>query len=66
VEFISDRMDIYNIKRSLVQYYCSDYERPCENKSDDVRDNFNKELGSVSDHFTRYSLKMFWMFSMRR
>jgi hypothetical protein len=31
---------------------------PCENKSDDVRDNFYEELAYVFDQFPRYDLKI--------
>jgi endonuclease/exonuclease/phosphatase (EEP) superfamily protein YafD len=31
---------------------------PCENKSDDVQDNFYEELGRVFDQFSRYDTKI--------
>jgi hypothetical protein len=32
---------------------------PCEDKSDDVKDSFYKELGCVLDQFPRYDMKKF-------
>jgi exonuclease III len=46
---------IYNIKRSLVQYCCSE---SCEDKSDDVKDSFYEEVGRVFDQFPRYDMKI--------
>jgi hypothetical protein len=31
---------------------------PCENKGDDVKDNFYEELGRVFDQFPRYDMKI--------
>jgi hypothetical protein len=31
---------------------------PCENKSDDVQDNFYEELGRVFDQFSTYDMKI--------
>jgi hypothetical protein len=31
---------------------------PCEDKSDDIKDNFYEELGHVFDHFYRYDMKI--------
>jgi exonuclease III len=40
-----------------VQYYCC--KCACEDKSDDVKDNFYEELRCVSDQFFRYDIKIF-------
>jgi exonuclease III len=49
---------MYNIKRSLVQYYCSDVHAPCKDKSDDVKDSFYEELRRVFDQFPRYDMNI--------
>jgi hypothetical protein len=38
--------------------YCSDCARPCEDKSDDVKDSFYEELGRVFDQFPTYDMKI--------
>jgi hypothetical protein len=58
VEFISYRM-LYVILRGR---WCSiivlNVHAPCEDKGDDVKDNFYEELGRVFDQFPRYDMKI--------
>jgi hypothetical protein len=42
-----------------VQSYCSEYARPIEDKSDDVKDRFYKQLERVIDQFPMNDMKIF-------
>jgi hypothetical protein len=59
VEFVSDRM-LYVISRGC---WCNiivlNLHAPCEDKSDDVKDNLYGELGRVFDQLPRYDIKTF-------
>jgi len=41
-----------------VKYHCFDMRAPTEDKSDDSKDSFYKELDRVLDHFPKYHMKI--------
>jgi hypothetical protein len=56
VEFISDRMSYI-----LLRCWCDtvlNVLAPTEDKSDDIKDSFYKELENVSDQFSNYHMKI--------
>jgi exonuclease III len=57
VEFISDRMSYIILRGRWCNVIVLNVHAPCEDKGDDVKDSFYVELGRVSDHFPRDSLR---------
>jgi hypothetical protein len=58
VEFVSDRM-LYTISRGHWCYIIIlKVHVPCEDKSNDIQDNFYEELGWVFDQFPKYDMKI--------
>jgi hypothetical protein len=58
VEFISDRMSYIILRGRWCDIIVLNVHGPCEDKGDDVRDSFYKELGRVFDQFPRYDMKV--------
>jgi exonuclease III len=58
VEFISDRMSYMILRGRWCNIIVLNVHAPCEDKGDDVKDNFYEELGRVFDQFPRYDMKI--------
>jgi hypothetical protein len=58
VKFVSDRMS-YNTKTLLVSYLIAlNVHAPTEDKIDDVKESFYKELERMLDKFPKYHMKI--------
>jgi hypothetical protein len=58
VEFVSDRMSYIILRGLWCNIVVVNVHAPCEDKSDDVKDNFHEELERVFDQFPRYDTKI--------
>jgi hypothetical protein len=48
-----------------VSYHCSEHSAPTEDKTDDVKDSFYKELERVFDKFPKYHMKIMLDFNAK-
>jgi exonuclease III len=58
VEFVSDRMSYTIVRDCWCNIVVLNVHTPCDGKSDDIKDSFHKELGSVLHQLPRYDMKM--------
>jgi hypothetical protein len=58
VEFVRDTMPYIILRGRWCNIIVVNVHAPCEDKSDDVKDSFYKELGRVFDQFPRYDMKI--------
>jgi hypothetical protein len=56
VEFVSDRMLYITLKGHLCDIIVLNMRAPIEDKDDNIKDSFYKELGQVFDQFLRYHI----------
>jgi hypothetical protein len=58
VEFVSGRMSYIIVRGRWCNIIIVNVHAPCEDKSNDVMDNFYEELGRVFDEFSRYDMEI--------
>ena len=58
VEFVSDRVSYIVLRGRWCNIIVLNVHAPSEDKSDDSKDSFYKELEQVFDHFPRYHMKI--------
>jgi exonuclease III len=58
VEFISTRMSYIILRGHWCNIILLNVHAPCEDKGDDVKDNFYEELGCVLNQFPKYNMKI--------
>jgi hypothetical protein len=58
VEFVSDRMSYIILRGQWCNIIALNVHAPCEDKSNDIKDIFNEELGHVFDKFPTYDVKI--------
>jgi hypothetical protein len=58
VEFISDRLPYIILRGRWCNVIVLNVHAPCEDKGDDVKDSFYKELGHVFHQFPRYDMNI--------
>jgi hypothetical protein len=58
VEFVSDRMSYIILRGRWCHIIVLNVHAPTENKTDDVKDSFYKELERVYDKFPKYHMKI--------
>jgi hypothetical protein len=58
VEFVSDRMSYIVLRGPWCNIIVLNVHAPTEEKGDDSKDSFYKELEEVSDHFPKYHMKI--------
>jgi hypothetical protein len=58
IEFVSDRMSYIILRGRWCNIIVVNVHAPCEDKSDDVKDNFYEKLGCVFDRFPMYDMKI--------
>ena len=58
VEFVSDRVSYIVLRGRCCNITVLNVHAPSEDKSDDSKDSFYKELEQVFDHFPRYHMKI--------
>jgi exonuclease III len=58
VEFVSDRMSYVTLKGRWCDIIVLNVHAPTEDKEDDIKDSFYKELEWVFDQFPRYHMKI--------
>jgi hypothetical protein len=58
VEFVSDRMSYIILRGPWCHIIVLDVHAPTEDKTDDVKGSFYKELGCVFDKFPKYHMKI--------
>jgi hypothetical protein len=58
VEFVSDRMSYIILRGRWCNTIVVNVHAPCEDTSDDIKDNFYEELGRVFDQFPTYNMKI--------
>jgi hypothetical protein len=58
VEFVSDRMSYILVRSRWSHIFVLNVHAPTEDKTDEVKDNFYKELECVFDKFPKYHMKI--------
>ena len=58
VEFVSDMVSYIVLRGRWCNIIVLNMHAPCEDKSDDSKDSFYKELEQGFDHFPRYNMKI--------
>jgi exonuclease III len=58
VEFVGDRMSNIILRGRRCNLIVLNVHAPCDDKSDDVKDNFCEKLGCVFDQFPGYDMKI--------
>jgi hypothetical protein len=58
VEFVSERMSYIILRGRWCNIIVVNLHAPCEDTSDDIKDNFYEELRRVFDQFPRYDMKI--------
>jgi hypothetical protein len=58
VEYISDRTSYIILRGRWCNVIVLNLHAPCEDKRDDIKENFHDELGRVFDQFPRYDMKI--------
>jgi hypothetical protein len=58
VEFVSNRLSYIILRGRWCNIIVVNVRAPCEEMSDDIKDNFYEELGRVFDQFPRYDMKI--------
>jgi endonuclease III-like uncharacterized protein len=64
VEFVSDRMSYIIVRDSYCHIIVLNVHASTEDKTDDVKDSFYKELERVLDKFPKYHMKILFEISM--
>ena len=58
VEFVSDKLSYIVLRVRWCNIIVLNVHAPSEEKSDDLKDNFPKELGKVFDYFPKFHIKI--------